>query len=47
MSEKQKEVEGICNPIISKVYQAGGGPSSGGAGGSSEEDDDIPNHDEL
>merc|ERR1712066_852558 len=35
---KQKEIEGICNPIISKLYQqaggSGGGPqqSSGGAG---------------
>jgi len=46
MSDKQKEVEGICNPIISKVYQAGGGPS-GGAGGSEGGDEDMPNHDEL
>jgi L1 cell adhesion molecule like protein len=31
---KQKEIEGICNPIISKLYQQAGGPqqSSGGAG---------------
>merc|ERR1712010_146567 len=29
--EKQKEVEGVCNPIISKLYQAGGAPP--GAGG--------------
>ena len=31
---KQKEIEGICNPIISKLYQQTGGapPSSGGAG---------------
>jgi len=29
---KQKEIEGICNPIISKLYQQSGGaqPSSGG-----------------
>merc|ERR1711939_42344 len=31
LKEKQKEVEGICNPIISKLYQAGGAPP--GAGG--------------
>merc|ERR1719198_461045 len=30
--EKQKEVEGVCNPIVSKLYQAGGAPP-GGAGG--------------
>merc|ERR1711872_46969 len=30
--DKQKEVESICNPIISKMYQGGGGPQ-GGAGG--------------
>merc|ERR1711918_262159 len=28
---KEKEVEGVCNPIISKLYQAGGAPP--GAGG--------------
>merc|ERR1719163_634066 len=28
--EKQKEIEGICNPIVSKLYQAGGAPPGGG-----------------
>ena len=40
---KQKEVEGICNPIITKLYQgmgggapgAGGMPDFGGAGAGS------------
>merc|ERR1712139_428179 len=37
-SDKQKEVEGVCNPIITKLYQAGGGapggmPDMGGMGG--------------
>merc|ERR1712156_867120 len=36
-TDKQKEVEGICNPIITKLYQqaggAGGAPGAGGAGG--------------
>merc|ERR1711922_128473 len=37
-SDKQKEVEGVCNPIITKLYQAGGGmpggmPDMGGAPG--------------
>ncbi|XP_052092870.1 heat shock cognate 71 kDa protein [Mytilus californianus] len=36
---KQKELEGVCNPIITKLYQAAGGapgggmPNFGGAGG--------------
>ena len=42
--EKLKKVEGVCNPIVQKAYQAsGGGPSEGGAAGSAEEED----HDEL
>eukprot|EP00850_Spirogloea_muscicola_P014946 SM000111S18769 [mRNA] locus=s111:59609:63603:- [translate_table: standard] len=42
--EKLKEVEAVCNPIISKVYQkSGGGPEGAGADA---EDDDI-DHDEL
>jgi len=36
-NEKQKEVEGVCNPIITKLYQgaggAGGMPDMGGMGG--------------
>ncbi|XP_039011392.1 luminal-binding protein 1 [Hibiscus syriacus] len=41
--EKIKEVEAVCNPIITAVYQrSGGGP--GGAASSEEEDD---SHDEL
>ena len=36
--DKQKEVEGVCNPIITKLYQQAGGapggmPDMGGAGG--------------
>merc|ERR1711913_221958 len=27
--DKQKEVEAICNPIISKLYQQGGAPGGG------------------
>jgi len=31
---KQKEIEGICNPIITKMYQkSGGGPEGGFPGG--------------
>jgi len=40
--EKLKEVEGICNPIVSKVYaKSGGGGGGGDAGG------DNFDHDEL
>merc|ERR1719165_13536 len=42
IKEKQKEIEGICSPIIQKYYQGG----AGGAGGDDEEDDDEA-HDEL
>merc|ERR1712083_465063 len=35
--DKQKEVEGICNPIISKMYQGAQGPQ-GGAGGALKEE---------
>ncbi|CAI5951469.1 unnamed protein product [Closterium sp. NIES-65] len=30
--DKQKELEGICNPIIAEMYQAGGGPVAGAGG---------------
>merc|ERR1712187_907733 len=44
IKEKQKEVEGICAPIVSKYYGAGGG---GGGGGGAEEEDEEEAHDEL
>merc|ERR1711907_490942 len=34
LKEKQKEIEGICNPVISKLYGAGGAPPGGAPGGS-------------
>jgi len=40
---KLKELEGVCNPIISKLYQQHGG-GSGGAPGADEE---MDSHDEL
>jgi len=40
--EKQKEVEKVVNPIMSKLYAAGG---ESGGGGSEEEE--MPDHDEL
>jgi heat shock protein 5 len=39
--EKLKEVEGVCNPIITKIYQASGGPGAGS------EDDEDDTHEEL
>jgi len=44
IKEKQKEIEGVCAPIISKYYGAGG--EGGGAGGEDDDDDDD-DHDEL
>merc|ERR1719169_155421 len=43
-AEKLKEVQDICSPIISKVYQQNGGAPGGGGdfGG----DDDLDGHDE-
>jgi heat shock protein 5 len=42
--EKLKEVEAVCNPIITAVYQRSGGAPGGGSG---EEDEDSESHDEL
>jgi heat shock protein 5 len=42
--EKLKEVEAVCNPIITAVYQRSGGAPDGGSG---EEDEDSESHDEL
>merc|ERR1711975_199573 len=41
--EKQKEIEGICSPIIQKYYQGG----AGGGGDDDDDDDDDEAHDEL
>merc|ERR1711920_787699 len=51
--KKQKELEGIANPIMSKLYQQGGGGGGGGGGDDDEDDeddfdfDDEDDHDEL
>merc|ERR1712151_892668 len=37
IKEKNKEIEGICSPIVSKYYQRGGAGAGGGAG---EEEED-------
>ena len=37
--DRMKEVQAICDPIISKVYQAAGG--QGGAGGEPEEEEEY------
>ena len=42
---KQKEVEGICGPIIGKIYQ--GGDAGGSPSPSPEPEDDAPSHDDL
>merc|ERR1712100_387332 len=52
--EKQKEIEEVCNPIISKLYQGAGGPpgGEGGAGGAEGDEGEAggetpPSHEEL
>jgi len=44
--EKLKEIEGICNPIVSKVYQQGGGAAEGEDSGD-DIDQSEDDHDEL
>jgi len=47
-AEKQKELESVANPIMTKLYQQYGGPAAGGAGGEEgPSDEDFPDHDEL
>ena len=41
--EHLKDLQGVCDPIIAKVYKASGGPS----GSTAEEDDNDDSHDEL
>merc|ERR1712093_148471 len=43
IKEKQKEIEGICSPIIQKYYQGSGG----GGESADDDDDDDEAHDEL
>jgi len=45
--EKQKEIEGICNPVVSKLYGAGGAPPPGAEGGAEGEGDAPPSYEEL
>eukprot|EP00921_Rhytidocystis_pertsovi_P001055 GHVQ01001799.1.p1 GENE.GHVQ01001799.1~~GHVQ01001799.1.p1 ORF type:complete len:687 (+),score=124.93 GHVQ01001799.1:608-2668(+) len=48
LREKMKDVEAICNPIISKLYgSAGGGMPGGGAPGAGGEEEEDMAHDEL
>merc|ERR1719498_1442688 len=49
--EKQKELEGVANPIMQKVYQGAGGGGGGGDFDDDFDDDDFDDedfdHDEL
>merc|ERR1711959_118294 len=47
--EKQKELEGVANPIMQKVYQAAGGGGEGDGGDDFDDDfdDDDFDHDDL
>ena len=45
-ADKLKAVEGVCNPIITKLYGAAGG-APGGAPPAEDGEDDLPEHDDL
>jgi len=47
--EKQTELEGVCNPIVTKLYQEHGAPGGEDAGEDDDDfdDDDLDDHDEL
>jgi len=48
--EKQKDLEGVANPIMQKVYAAGGGAPGAGGGDDGDDEDfdfDDDDHDEL
>jgi len=51
LSQKQKDLEAVCNPIITKLYQehggSPGGAPGGGKGGDYYDDDADAGHDEL
>jgi len=52
LQQKLKDLEAICNPIVSKLYQqaggaGGGGGAPGGKGGDYYDEDGDINHDEL
>ncbi len=40
--DKLKEVEDVCNPVVSAAYAAGGGGAPG-----MDDDEDLGDHDEL
>jgi len=43
LEDKLKELQGVCDPIVSKIYQAAGGQGQGGEDG----EDDDEEFDEL
>ena len=49
--DKLKELEGVTNPIVTKLYGAGGAGGMGGMPGEGfpggGDDDDLPDHDDL
>jgi len=48
LQDKLKQIEAVCNPIITKLYGQGGAPGgAGGEDGGFGGDDDLPDHDDL
>jgi len=47
MQQQLKDIEAICNPIVSKLYGDKGGAPGGAPGGDYTQEDDLPDHDDL
>jgi len=39
LEDKLKELQGVCDPIVSKIYQAAGGQGQGGEDGEDEDEE--------
>jgi hypothetical protein len=46
-AEKLKELEGVSNPIVSRLYSGKGGAGAGGDESGGDSDDAPADHDEL
>jgi len=47
MQQQLKDIEAICNPIVTKLYGNSGGAGGPPGGDSYAQEDDLPDHDDL
>jgi len=47
LQQQLKDLEAVCNPIVSKLYASAGGAPGGEGGDSYATEDEIPDHDDL